>query len=229
MTCLVVMQPTVLPWSGYFNLMANSDIFIFHDDVQLEKRSWQTRNKLLFSGKESWVTIPIKHSGEHQKIIDTQLLIDRKWRLLMLQKFKRNYEKHPYFFDGLEAFEKCISSQAISLASMNEEFIRFMVDKLEIKTKIFNASELKIPGVRSERLINFCHFFQVDKYLSPVGSRDYLELDDFIGKTKVRLEFQDFQPAAYPQVGSANFISHLSIIDVLCNLGYAGTRSYIAV
>ena len=32
-----IMQPTYLPWSGYFNLIYKTDIFIFLDDAQFSK------------------------------------------------------------------------------------------------------------------------------------------------------------------------------------------------
>ena len=37
MTKVAIMQPTYLPWAGYFGLMMASDIFIFLDNVQFEK------------------------------------------------------------------------------------------------------------------------------------------------------------------------------------------------
>ena len=46
MTKVAIMQPTYLPWAGYFGLMMASDIFIFLDNVQCEKRGWQQRNQI---------------------------------------------------------------------------------------------------------------------------------------------------------------------------------------
>ena len=51
MTTCAIMQPTYLPWSGYFDLASQSDVFIFLDDVQFERRSWQTRNRILQNGE----------------------------------------------------------------------------------------------------------------------------------------------------------------------------------
>ena len=41
-----IMQPTYLPWLGYFAMIDDVELFIFLDDVQLEKRSWQVRNRI---------------------------------------------------------------------------------------------------------------------------------------------------------------------------------------
>ena len=45
-TC-VIMQPTYLPWIGYFKLIKSVEKFVFLDDVQINKRSWQQRNEIL--------------------------------------------------------------------------------------------------------------------------------------------------------------------------------------
>jgi len=48
-----IMQPHFFPWSGYFNLMSKVDKFIFLDDVQYSKNSWQSRNQILINGKKN--------------------------------------------------------------------------------------------------------------------------------------------------------------------------------
>ena len=56
------MQPTYLPWPGYFNLIHKSDIFIFLSGVKFEKSSWHHRNYFLISGNKTALTVPIKGS-----------------------------------------------------------------------------------------------------------------------------------------------------------------------
>jgi hypothetical protein len=40
---VAIMQPTYLPWMGYFSLINQVDIFVIYDDVQFDKRSWATK------------------------------------------------------------------------------------------------------------------------------------------------------------------------------------------
>ena len=40
MTRVAIMQPTYLPWSGYFGLMQSVDVFVLLDSVQFARRSW---------------------------------------------------------------------------------------------------------------------------------------------------------------------------------------------
>ena len=41
---IAISQPTFFPWQGYFALIDYVDEFIFLDNVQFDKRSWQQRN-----------------------------------------------------------------------------------------------------------------------------------------------------------------------------------------
>lgn len=227
--CLVVMQPTVLPWAGYFNLMYHADDFIFHDDIQLEKRSWQTRNRLLFSGKPEWISVPILHLHEKQKISETQVLIDKRWKDKLNNTFLRCYERHLYKREAEEILTIFLDYEGISLAERNEASIRFIARALQLAPRFHRASELNIPGVRSDRLIAFCKHFSAVTYLSPLGSADYLEADGFVQRSSAQLLFQDYNPKTYSQTGRFElpFESHLSIVDVVANLGWEGTRKYI--
>jgi len=65
------------------------------------------------------------------------------------------------------------------------------------------------------------------EYLSPMGSKEYLEIDQFTEKTTISLKFQDYAPGVYRQHGRDSFESHLSIIDVIANLGWNLTKEYI--
>lgn len=63
------MQPAYLLCLGYFELMANSDYFVFFDDVQFAKKSWQQRNRIKAQNGELTLVIPIKtHGAQFQKI-----------------------------------------------------------------------------------------------------------------------------------------------------------------
>ena len=58
-TC-VIMQPTYLPWIGYFDLIIQADIFVFLTDVQFSKQGWQVKNKIKSKESEIMLTVPIK-------------------------------------------------------------------------------------------------------------------------------------------------------------------------
>jgi len=44
---------------GYFALIDTSSKFVFLDDVQFVRRSWQQRNRIIINKREEYLTIPI--------------------------------------------------------------------------------------------------------------------------------------------------------------------------
>ena len=226
MNC-AVMQPTFLPWAGYFNLMSQVNHFIFLDDVQLEKQSWQTRNRLLMNGSPQWISLPIKHNKLSQSISETEFLDTGRWCEKLAKGFKQNYGKHGHYTEVQNILDLLTFHRGEKLSDLNEKVIRYMAAKLEITAHLHRAGELGVVGVRSARLISLCEHVGAKEYLSPVGSAGYLFEDGFEENLKTRLRFQEYSPQKYNQKGSNEFVSHLSIVDVIANLGWDGARQYI--
>jgi hypothetical protein len=221
------MQPTFLPWAGYFNLMAQVDDFVLLDDVQLEKQSWQTRNRLIIGGEVRWVVVPVRNIALAQTIRDTEVLHGTHWREKLVRGFAINYGRHPYLAEAEAIIHMLLASSATLLGDLNETLIRFVAERLGLSPRLHRASRLPTDGARSARLVALCRHFRADEYLSPLGSAEYLAQDEFERHAPSRLRFQAYSPAAYPQKGSKEFHSHLSIVDVVANIGWQGARSYV--
>ena len=41
---VTILQPSYLPWLGFFEQMTRSDKFVLLDDVQYTRRDWRNRN-----------------------------------------------------------------------------------------------------------------------------------------------------------------------------------------
>ncbi len=224
---LVVMQPTYLPWAGYFNLLAQADDFVFLNDVQLEKQSWQTRNRWMSGGEAHWIIVPVNHTRLAQTIVETEVLDRKQWRNKLAKGFGMNYGGHPYFKAAKEVIDLLVAAPESRLADLNEVLIRYIAGRLGVTARLHRSCDLGIRGVRSERLVAMCQLFSAHEYLSPLGSANYLEEDRFAARSSAILRFQDYEPKPYVQKGSKNFLSHLSIVDVVANLGWEKTRVYV--
>ncbi len=225
--CLVVMQPSFIPWAGYFNLLAQADDFVFLDDVQLEKQSWQTRNRIIENGKARWISVPVKHLSLTQKINETEISNFNFWFIKFERSFIYTYKTHPHYEAAQEIIDFIGNYGNKGLAQLNQKLILHVSKQLNLTPRFHFASELNQDGVRSDRLANFCKRFEAEVYLSPVGSMEYLSEDRFNEKTTTNLQFQTYQVMSYPQKGTQEFISHLSILDVVANLGWVGARKYV--
>ena len=67
---------------GYFDLIDLTDKFIFYDDVQLAKRSWQVRNRIKTAQGELFLTIPIKKTKHRDELLikDAEINNNENWR-----------------------------------------------------------------------------------------------------------------------------------------------------
>ncbi len=223
-----VMQPTYFPWGGYFNLIASVEAFVFLDDVQYERGTWHNRNRVLLQGQPHWLAVPVMrgHLGEALN----QVHVDEKlpWRKKHIALLRQVYGRHPFAEDVIPTCEHLIGDRNPgTLAQLNERIIAAFCVRLDITTPLLRSSDLGIGGQRSERLARMCEHLGCDEYLSPPGASEYLAADGFVEKTKVRLRINDFQPEEYKQYGEPGFVSHMSIIDIVANLGWDDASAYV--
>lgn len=223
----VIMQPTYLPWSGYFNLIAQADVFVFFDDVQFEKGSWQSRNRILVNGQAHFITVPTVRESLSQHINTIQTDTKQKWRLKHTKLLQATYGKHPYGQAVLEITNTILDESFALLAELNINLIAAISEKLNLRPRFVRSSELNITGQRSERLLKFCQHFGCAEYISPVGSAEYLAQDGVFENAPVKLTFQQYTPGVYEQKGADDFISHLSIVDVAANIGWDNAAEYV--
>lgn len=224
---VAIMQPTYLPWAGYFNLVARADCFVFLNDAQYEKGSWHNRNRVLVAGKPHWLTVPIKHGELHKTIAQTYIDDSRSWRSKQLRLIEHNYGRHPHAVDLAALFAIIDDTSFDRLADLNIALIECTLAALGIGTEIVRSSELGIPGNRTDRLIAILSRLGAKRYLSPRGAAGYLADDRFTERTPVALEFQRYEPQRYTQWRQARYESHLSILDVVANLGWREAAAYI--
>ena len=152
-TCSV-MQPTYVPWAGFFNLIAKSDVFVFLDDVQFQKNSWHNRNRLLVNHKPHWLTVPVKSNKLNQTIKETEIDVTKHWRKKHRKILQQTYSKHPFASDMLEICSEIEKDKITHLADLNIHLILWILEKLEVNTEIFVSSKMSLEGKRTTRLIS---------------------------------------------------------------------------
>ena len=64
---MLFLQPSYIPWRGYFHQIQKADLFVFYDDVQYDKGGWRNRNRIRTRDGASWITIPIKRNRFESK------------------------------------------------------------------------------------------------------------------------------------------------------------------
>lgn len=226
---LSLMQPTYLPWLGYFNLIKNSDEFVFYTTTQLTKRSWQTRNKIKSHSGHIVLSIPIKKTvtRDHLTIENTQVQNEINWQENHLKSIKQSYSKAPFFEQIYPLIAKILSKKSDFLIDYTVPIILILLKELEIQTEIIFSKDIIYNGKKDEALISICKEQNADKYLSVKGSMDYiLSGENLFEKNDISLLWNEFEHPTYKQIGNS-FESHLSIIDALFMLGIEEVKKII--
>src|SRR5258708_7586617 len=128
-TC-VIMQPTYLPWAGYFNLIHQADAFVFLDDVQFEKQSWQNRNRVILDGQPHWLTVSVNRESLQQKIFEITLDEKANWREKHVRLIEQVYSKKPFKSDLSEILELIIDKNTKLLNELNTKIIQKCCEKM---------------------------------------------------------------------------------------------------
>lgn len=223
-----IMQPTYLPWSGYFGLMAAVDVFVLLDDVQFERRSWQSRNRILLQGKDHYLTVPVKKAARETPIHAIEIHPEQDWQANHLQVLTHAYGRHPYGRPVLDLIAGVFAQKHTLLAELNYALIDALSRHIGLLTPIVRASGLGCGGQRSDHLAEICRALECPAYLSPAGSKEYMTEDRFEERHGIQASFQNFVPVPYEQLGTDAFISHLSIVDVIAHKGPEFARTYIS-
>ena len=224
-----IMQPTYLPWYGYFNLIASCDVFVFLDNVQFERRSWQSRNRILLNGREHLLSVPTKKVARESLINEIETTNEHgNWREKHISLIRHAYAKAPYGLELLDILEPVFeSSTSDKLVSINCLLIKTLSKALMLETRFIDASLTNCIGKRSSLLYSICRSVNADEYLSPVGSKEYLDVDGVFHDSGVSLLFQSYKLKEYTQLGTPKFVSHLSVVDLIAQVGLRAAQSYI--
>ena len=217
MKVVAIHQPEYLPWLGFFKKMMNAELFVFLDDVQFRKKSWQNRNRIRINDGTTLLSIPV-HTHSYPKINEVTIDNEKNWSIRHKKSILYNYARAPYFDEIKDFIESIFEKKFQYLLDLNTEIIKFIMNELEIKSKIVFSSELEISKKGSDRVIDICKAVGADHYITGTfWAESNLRVEEF-KKSNIDIEFQKFQHPIYKQI-HGEFIPEMSIIDLLFNEG----------
>lgn len=227
---VAIHQPNFLPWLGFFDKIARSDVFVLLDNVQFPKKGgiWTNRVQILMSGQANWMTVPVDRTFHGTKLIN-EMLINNKtdWRLKMHKTIQQNYIKAPYFIEIMPLVESLINESTANLAEYNVKAIRILAERVGLSTDhLILSSTLNTEGNSTELLISITKAVGGDAYMCGGGANGYQEDEKFTGEN-IQLKYQEFKHPVYAQFNTKDFIPGLSIVDVLMNCGFDGVNEIL--
>ena len=223
---IAIHQPNYFPWTGYFYKIMKAEYFIFLDDAQYTKNSFINRTNIIDNKKKVWMSIPVKNKFRYK--INQTMVADREWKKKHLSKIKNSYKESIFFKElWIRVNDLLESIKSNYISDINKEIIIAISSWLNFETKFYNSSSLEINNdlKSEERLIEIIKYFKCNSYLSGQGGKKYQDEKKFSFK-EINLLYSTPLNMPYKQ-NTSNFITGLSILDPLFNLGLESTLKYI--
>lgn len=219
-----ILQSNYIPWKGYFDIIAKSDVFVIYDEVQYTKNDWRNRNLIKGSAGLEWLSIPVRQERLNQKIYETN--ISRfDWSKKHKSTIQTNYGKAPYFKDYKEVVFEIYDNPSTNLSRINKLFIEKICAILAIETKIIDSRELNLEGDKVERLIDACNKLKATKYLSGPAAKKYID-EALFNENNIELEWMDYSNYKEYNQLYPPFEHGVTILDLIFNEGQ-NARSFL--
>ena len=214
-------QPNYLPYLGFFDKMAKSDIFVIYDDAQFNKSDFQHRNRIRIYHGWKWLTVPVdkKRIPINEVKIRNEVKTWKgvKWEEDHFNNIRDNYKGTPYYSMYEEELRRIYNKKHENLVDLNMELIRFLMKAFDIDVEIVFSSDLGFASKSTQRLVEIVEALGGDVYLSGPKGKDYLDVSLF-ERRGIKVVFQDFMHPVYKQ-RYEGFVPNMAAIDALFNVG----------
>jgi hypothetical protein len=216
---VAIMQPTFIPWLGYFEMIDRVDTFVFLDNVQFEKKSWQNRNYIRVRDERLLVSLPVIDKGLHQSILETELFNAKFYKQKILKTISTVYKHSEFFGETYPIILELFQMDLDNLAEFNIQTIMKLSENFGIETKFVRGSHLKSTGKSTALTIAQCLELGANVFYCAAGAESYVSMDDGFQKSCIEVEYQNYVPQTYKQ-RQPGFIPFLSVVDLIMNNGF---------
>lgn len=225
MTC-VILQPSYIPWRGYFHQIQKADLFVFYDDVQYDRHGWRNRNRIKTPAGPKWLTIPLRSTGARPQdtlICDMQISPEGNWSNTHLETLRHSYARAPYFARYRPMLERWYANAPNALADFAITTTVELAAELGIaNTRFVRSSTLACEGSKTERLLAILQKVGAKHYVSGPAAKDYLDVVT-LNAAGISVEWMVYDYPEYPQLFPP-FDPQLSALDLLLNTGPEGGK-----
>lgn len=218
----VILQPSYIPWRGYFHQIQKADTFIFYDDVQYETRGWRNRNLVKTPNGLRWLSIPVLNKGSIANATPiNEILIDRtqnNWREKHWKTLRQSYKKAPFFNRYEKLLTEFYCRDYNFLADFTIDFTIALARELGIEKTVFHrSSNFPAQGEKTDRLLSLLKIVGATHYITGAAAKNYLEEEKF-AHAGIALEYMVYDYPEYEQLYPP-FDARVSILDLLFMTG----------
>ena len=152
---LAVMQPYLLPYLPYFQLISLVDAFVILDDVNFISRGWINRNNILLGNQSHRITLQLQGASQN-KLINEIRVGDNAEKLL--ETVRHAYARAPNFAVVYPVIERAFVQVEKNLGRYLGNALENTCRSLGIDTPFLFSSEIEIAEGASgqQRILDIC-------------------------------------------------------------------------
>lgn len=215
MRTVVISQPMLFPWPGFFEALMLADVYADLVDVQFSKGSFTNRIQLKFPEGRRWLTIPLAGKGSFQTIADLRAA-DGDWRAQHRTMLQASLDQAPYRADALAILDTVYARENLCdllIASIDEPAAYLGI----APGRRARSDELGVAGQSWRRVLDMVVHLGGDRYLSGHGGARYLDHAAF-DRAGVAVDYIDYSCTPWPQ-GHGAFTPYVSVLDLIAWTG----------
>ena len=211
---IAIMQPYLLPYIGYFQLIAAVDTFVIYDNIKYTKKGWINRNRFLQNHTDATFSLPLKKASDSLHVCEREIASDFQADKL-LNQFAMAYQRAPYFNKVYTLLEMIFSHSEKNLFGFLYRSVMLTCHYLGITTPIRTSSSIAIDHTlkSQDKVLALCTALNATNYINAIGGQALYTKEAF-SQQNIALQFLQAKPLEYLQFNNA-FVPWLSIADVL--------------
>lgn len=212
-----IMQPYLLPYLGYFQLIEHCHRFVIYDDIQYTKRGWINRNRILHHGLPKTFTVPLKRASDYLDVRERSIS-DEYSPAALMRVFEQSYRRAPMWDALRDTLETIVAFSSRNLFEFIFNSIEQVCATTDITTELVVSSSLGIDrSLRGQdRVLATCQELGATEYVNPVRGVGLYDPATF-RRHGIELRALTSRQSPYRQF-DLPFVEALSIVDAMAFL-----------
>ena len=193
---IVRIELQYLPCLEYFACILSNDLIWIDIEERYVKQTYRNRCDVMTTNKIDTLTVPVQSYTQQSLTKDIKIDYSQHWIRRHWGCFRSAYGKSPYFEFFADELEAVYLKKPQFLTDLNYDLLTIC---------------LRLLGTRKEIRYNLSVPFQ--------GDRAVIDALSTINDKKNKNINNYYQPITYYQTFGNDFVSNLSIVDLLFNMG----------
>lgn len=178
LTC-AIHQPNLFPRLSTLAKLYGADVWVVLDDVQLNRRDYQHRTRLLSpdTTREQWLTLPMHRPFGQSTRINEAVLFDQPTSARRVSELVRQYYRHCRQWAALRPIVETVAAEiqlSHYLVDVSELSTRLLLEHMGWRGTVVRSSAFQVRQERSARLADLVAAVEASEYLCGTGGTRYM-------------------------------------------------------